>query len=398
MLSAGMGEAQVGQWRGYIWGLMRGWFGAGYGARMGGGWGRRVLGLVPRLVDVLLPALMGLFLLGLVADSPDRVPEWVRTAGMVAGAAQGIALYWRRSYPRTVMAVAIVGGLAVQVIAPYGLLPYAGMVALWTLAAAQPPRVSVPALLALVGVTAASWRAAKPGDVPFAVVMVLVVWALGEATRNRLAAGEQAARRAAAQEQARLARELHDVIAHSVSVMVVQAAAADDVFETRPERARSALRAIEATGRDALGELRWLLAAMGPAGAERRPAPDLGRLDELVESVRAAGLRVDIERDGDADIPAGVGLSAYRIVQEALTNAVRHAAASSVRVRVATTPAAVEVAVLDDGRGGQPNGTGRGLAGMRERATLLGGTFDAGPRPGGGFGVRARIPLNGGGA
>jgi signal transduction histidine kinase len=366
--------------------------GPGYGSRVRGGfvWER-----VRRAVEVAGPLVMALFLASLVVESPDPVPLPVRWLGILAGVGQGLALYWRRRHPRAVMAITIAGGLLVQIIAPYGVFPFAGMVALWTLAAAQPPKVSLPALLALLGVTAAGWRGAPPGDVGFVMVLVVVVWALGEATRNRLVATEQAAAQAAAQEQARLARDLHDVIAHSVSVMVVQAAAAEDIFDSSPEQARGALRSIEATGREAMSELRRLLAAIGPGEDARQPAPDLGRLEELAGTVRAAGLRVDVERAGDAvDIPAGVGLSAYRIVQEALTNTVRHAQASAVRVRVDASPAALEIAVLDDGRGGSGTTTeGRGLLGMRERAALLGGTLRAGPRSEGGFGVWARFPL-----
>ena len=351
---------------------------------------------VRRAGEVAGPLVLALYLASLVAETPERVPRLVLVAGVLVGIGQGLALYWRRAHPRLVMAIALAGGLVVQVIAPYGLIPLAGMVALWTLAAAQPPAISLPALAALLGVTAAAAaRGAQAGDVGFVMVLVVVVWALGEATRNRLAASERAAAQAVAEEQARLARELHDVLAHSVSVMVLQAAAADDVFDARPDRARTALQEIESVGRQAMSELRWLLAATGPGeGAARQPSPDLSRLDELAGTVRAAaGLRVDVQRHGDcAAIPAGVSLSAYRIVQEALTNTVRHAHASAVQIKISAEPNALEVAVLDDGRGGTYT-EGRGLIGMRERAVLLGGTLRVGPREGGGFGVWARIPL-----
>jgi signal transduction histidine kinase len=233
------------------------------------------------------------------------------------------------------------------------------------------------------------------------MVFPFVAWVLGEASRRAVA---EASRRAVAEEQARIARELHDVIAHSVSVIVVQAAAADDVFDEHPEQARQALRSIEGAGREALAELRRLLAAVRPGEADGdplRPLPGLDRLDELAASMRAAGLEVTIDRHraAGAPLPAGVALSAYRIVQEALTNTLRHAAASHAVVTVRLVEGLVELDIRDDGRGAGPsgagtNGAGRGIAGMRERATMLGGTLEAGALPDGeGFRVHARLPL-----
>jgi signal transduction histidine kinase len=201
-------------------------------------------------------------------------------------------------------------------------------------------------------------------------------------------------RRAAAEEQARIARELHDVIAHNVSVMVLQAAGGREVFDADPVRAREALGAIEATGRDALAELRRLLGVTGDGGAIA-PQPGLPHLELLVDQVRAAGLIVDLAFEGETeDVGAGVELSAYRVVQEALTNTLRHAFARRVWVFVRRRDGELEVEVLDDGAGppAMPGAHGRGLAGMRERVTLFGGEFDAGPRPDGGFRVHARFP------
>jgi signal transduction histidine kinase len=203
---------------------------------------------------------------------------------------------------------------------------------------------------------------------------------------------EESARRAAAEEQARIARELHDVLAHNVSVMVVQAAAANDVFETQPQRARQALRDIERTGRSALTELRRLLGRVRQT--DFAPQPGLSGLEALVDGVRAAGLPVTLRVEGELDdLPAGLDLSAYRIVQEALTNAIKHAGASAAEVRVRRTADEVELEVVDDGAGPSGNGRGQGLIGMRERASLLGGEVEAGPKPGGGFRVRAKLPL-----
>jgi signal transduction histidine kinase len=237
-------------------------------------------------------------------------------------------------------------------------------------------------------------------------IPAIAAWVLGDNLRIRRAylrelearaerlerEQEESVRRATAEEQARIARELHDVIAHNVSVMVVQAAAADDVFETQPARAREALQAIERTGRAALTELRRLLG--GVRMTEFAPQPGLAGLDVLVEGVRAAGLPVTLEVEGELDdLPAGLDLSAYRIVQEALTNAIKHAGASAAEVRVRRTSDEVELEVVDDGVAPVSNGRGQGLIGMRERASLLGGEVEAGPKPGGGFRVKAKLPL-----
>jgi signal transduction histidine kinase len=187
------------------------------------------------------------------------------------------------------------------------------------------------------------------------------------------------------------------VIAHSVSVIVVQAAAADDVFESHPEKAREAVRSIERAGRESLRELRLLLSAVRPGhGSDpTHPQPGLGQLAELTEPLRAAGLEVVVSSEGEAgELPAGVELSAYRIVQEALTNTLRHAGASRAEVRIGYDSAAVEVEVRDDGRGAAAGDAGgHGLVGMRERASMLGGSLEAGPHPDGGYRVHATLPL-----
>jgi signal transduction histidine kinase len=251
----------------------------------------------------------------------------------------------------------------------------------------------------------------------FALAMYAVfaaAWALGDNLRTRRAylaelearaerlerEQQETARRAVAEEQARIARELHDVISHNVSVMVVQAAAGGDVFATRPDRAREALGSIESTGREALVELRRLLGVVRPevedAGAGLEPQPGLARLPELIEHVSAAGLRVELAVAGEPrDLPAGVDLSAYRIVQEALTNTLKHARAETARVTIGYEDARLELEILDDGAGGDVTGGGRGIIGMRERAALLGGELTAAMRPSGGFAVRATIPLVG---
>jgi signal transduction histidine kinase len=345
-----------------------------------------------------LPALVAFFMVALVNDTTTARP--LEPADGLVALGLGIALYWRRSHPRTVAAITVVGSLMVLLAAPLSLLPYAGLVALWTLTVLQPPRVSLPALAALLAVTSTTLSTNPAGDGAFALAVVVAVWALAEATRSRRAAIVQASQQAAEREQARIARELHDVIAHSVSVIVVQAAAGDDVFEHNPAAAREALRSIESTGREALVELRRLLACARAAepGEQHHPQPGLDRLAELVEPLRAAGLPVQLQRVDDESVvvPAGVQLSAYRIVQEALTNAVRHARATGIEIRIEATEHLLSLTVANDGaRNSLSSQTiaGRGITGMRERVDLHGGQLEAGHRPGGGFRVHARLPL-----
>jgi signal transduction histidine kinase len=205
------------------------------------------------------------------------------------------------------------------------------------------------------------------------------------------------AREAIVSERARIARELHDVVAHSVSVMVVQAQAGPRLL-TDPEQARGAFSSIEATGREALVELRRLLGVLRSAGdhAATAPQPGLESLDTLLGQIRDTGLRVDLRVEGDpVALPAGVDLSAYRIVQEALTNTLKHAGRAEAEVIVRYYADFVELEILDNGVGPQAdsNGSGHGIAGMRERVALYGGSLETGSRNGHGFAIRARLPL-----
>ena len=190
------------------------------------------------------------------------------------------------------------------------------------------------------------------------------------------------------------------MIAHNVSVVVVQSVAAQGVLDDQPARAREPLAHIERSGRQALTELRRLLDVMREQNEPhelREPQPGIAQLGALVDSVRSTGLQVTLQVDGEPPPnAAAVGPSVYRIVQESLTNALKHAAQARVTVRVACAPAGIDVAVEDDGPGRRANGgtPGHGLAGMRERAALFGGTFTAGNRAGGGFEVRAHLPLS----
>ncbi|HZI97497.1 MAG TPA: histidine kinase [Actinomycetales bacterium] len=210
-----------------------------------------------------------------------------------------------------------------------------------------------------------------------------------------------AASRAAAEERARIARELHDVVAHGVSVMVVQADAAEEMLGRDPARTVAPLQNIQRTGREALTDLRRLLGVMQPPNdADLQPQPGLDRVETLLERVRAAGLSVELGvRGTPVRLAPGVDLAAYRIVQESLTNVLKHAGATHARVDLHYRPPHVHVEVRDDGRaalnGDAPSG-GHGLVGMAERIALYGGDLQTGPSPGGGYLVRARLPLEAG--
>jgi signal transduction histidine kinase len=258
----------------------------------------------------------------------------------------------------------------------------------------------------------ASWLGTWAGSPWLPPVTVALAWLIGDRSRTRQAYLEQVTERArdlerqrhqeaelaAAAERARIARELHDAVAHGLSIVVIQAQAAASTMDRRPAAARAALDAIVATGRDSLGEMRRLLGLTRPDGAELAPLPGLDDLPALVDRVRTTGLPVHVRMSGPlADLPTGIGLSAYRIAQEALTNALKHGGpGTTVEIAVNRGPEAVEIAVADTGRGagGAPDERcGSGLGGMRERVAMLGGTLEAGDRPGGGFEVRARLPV-----
>ena len=215
----------------------------------------------------------------------------------------------------------------------------------------------------------------------------------------QLAREQQDQFQAAAIERERLARELHDVIAHSVSVMTVQSTAARRVIEEDPPRAATALEAIERTGREAMAEMRRMVSVLRPAPESEllTPQPGLEDLATLVDQMEAAGLHVNMRIEGDPPprVPVAVGLSAYRIVQEALTNTLKHAGPGSAEVHLRYSPQDIEIECVDPGGAGSAGTTngGHGLVGMRERANLLGGEVTAGPGPDGGFRVHARLPL-----
>ncbi|TML36865.1 MAG: sensor histidine kinase [Actinobacteria bacterium] len=210
---------------------------------------------------------------------------------------------------------------------------------------------------------------------------------------------ELRAHEAVAEERARIARELHDLVAHNVSVMVVQAGAERHALGDEQASTRDALTSIEQAGRQALAEARRLLGMLRRKGASEdlEPQPSIDQIDLLVEQVARAGLQVKLEVEGEpGPLPAGVDLCAYRVVQEGLTNALKHAGPAQTEVVLRYAPRSFEVEIRDDGRGSSDlsgEGAGHGLIGMRERVTLYGGELKAGPREGGGFEIHAHLPL-----
>ena len=324
----------------------------------------------------------------------EEIPFWFVILTLLAT----LPVALRRRLPLAVLAVTLAAALGAAYVHDAFVFPGA-LVALYTVAA----YVGRPRSLYAAAVTAAVLvlHVLAIDTLGFWELLAIyalfgAAWLLGDNVRTRRerarrleAEHEANVRRAAAEEQARIGRELHDVIGHSVSVMTIQAAAAGDAFDSRPAEVREALRAIESTGREALAELRRLLAGDNGSFA---PAPGLASLGALAERVRSAGLAVELSTE-PGSLPPSVDLTAYRIVQEALTNTLKHAGATSARVDVRRRNGALEIEVVDDGRGAAAVTPGHGIIGMRERAALFGGDLTAGPAAGGGFAVRARIPL-----
>ena len=277
--------------------------------------------------------------------------------------------------------------------------------ALYALAVWTPPRRFALGLAAIVSidlVPAARFGSRIAWTLATLVVMLIVRRVVRDREqRAQLAERERdlAAREAVAEERARIARELHDVVAHSVSVMVVQAQAGTRLLD-EPERLRGAFSSIEASGREALVELRRLLGILRTDDEQLAigPQPGLDSLEALVEQVREAGLPVELRVEGEpVQLPPGVDLSAYRIVQEALTNALKHAGQAEAEVVVRYRASSLELEVVDNGAAAAAtvsgSGSGHGLIGMRERVALCGGVLEAGARNGHGYAVRARLPL-----
>lgn len=376
----------------------------------------RTRALQPYL-DVSVPAALAvLTVTQLVADPPPGNLTLVTAFGL----ASVLPLAARRRAPFTVTAV-VAAAVTGQVLASHGASPtfasfIATLVCVYTLAREARPAPLVGGVLVLSA--AVTGTARLPGTVPvtfFDVVIPLVYFGvagvLGALVRQRalrlLAVVDRAralenqlereAELAAAQERARIARELHDVVAHGLSVMVLQAEAAEEILPGDPAAVVAPLHRIQETGRQSLGEMRRLLGVLRAteAGEPTEPQPSLARLTELTGEVAAAGLPVEVHVEGyERELPLGVQLTAYRLVQEALTNTRRHARAAHAVVRLTFDADALRIEVSDDGQGPTGGRPGHGLIGMRERAALYGGTLTAGAGSAGGFTVSAVLPLD----
>ena len=374
-------------------------------------WMARARRLDRRWID---RALAGLLLVA------GEVELWARTGtpepqSVAIVAAGYLALLWRRTRPvaagSVMFSMWVLFNLAGDDVKSIQMPLIAALFMGYAMGAYTEGRAArIAPLVILVGVFAvtATWEDQVFTDYIFPTAFVLIAWLAGRGvrTRTRLTeelheaavqaqeAHEEEIARASADERRRIAREMHDVVAHSVSVMVVQAGGARRILERDPERAVDAAVHIEDVGRAAMAEMRRLLGVMHH-GEERGPQPSMRQLDALVERTRAAGLPVSLTVEGEPrSLPAGMDLAAYRVVQEALTNAIKHAGAAPTEVTVRWQPSHLELEIVDNGvPKANGNGGGHGLVGMEERVRLYDGVLRTGRRADGGFEVVARLPL-----
>ncbi len=325
-----------------------------------------------------------------------------------------VPLVWRRRAPVSVLLIVFAAHpLIVLTDGPGQPLPYTGLVCAYTVAAQSPPRVrQFTALGVLATVTPSSaFNGSSARELLFSLFVFCAAYAMGrltdtrrayaEALEERAAHLERAARieaeQAAVRERARIAREMHDILSHAISLMIVQSEAGAAAVQAAPQRAEAAFDAISGTGRDAMTQLRRMLGLLREAedpGQGREPQPSLAALPRLLDQVRAGGLKITYGTGGaPRALPLDMEAAAYRIVQEALTNVVKHATAEHVDVQVTFGAECLELTVLDDGRGPQGGG-GHGLLGLRERAAAFAGEVSTGAGPGGkGFRVAVRLPF-----
>jgi signal transduction histidine kinase len=335
-----------------------------------------------------------------------------------------LPLAWRRHRPGLVLVASGTALLAADAAGYHLELAWlAPILAVYSLACYRQRRIQLWPLVIWVAEVLAHYPLAGKGNTALglaaALAATLVVWVRGDSIRSRRlenqalaeraeraeAGREASAARAVAEERSRMARELHDVVAHALGVMVMQAGGAGMVPRLEEAKAKAVLSAIEQTGRQALTEMRRLVGILrdGEEGEALAPQPGLEEIPALVDRLAGAGLDVRLDVEGDPrSLPPGAELSAYRIVQEALTNTLKHAGPATARVRLSWCPASLDIEVTDDGRGNRPgpgpataanDHYGHGLAGMRERVALFGGDLEAGPSPGRGYRVAARLPL-----
>jgi signal transduction histidine kinase len=364
-----------------------------------------------RLTDMLLAGALSVMMVLETASSTDGLRNPVI---LLASA----TLAWRRRQPLLVFALVFAGVIIAANSAPYTSIVTI-VVAAYSLGGYDPRRwVSFGAIVAAATLALVVFGGALPPMPEFIGPYVVLVpfWLAGSAIQSRQERADAfeskakrleheqdlATRQAMAAERARIARELHDVVAHSVSVMVVQAGAARLVLKSAPDRAQEALLAVEASGREAMTELRHLLGVLSEEGdgISLAPQPGLEQVESLVRKVGNAGLPVQLRIEGQPrPLTPGVNLTAYRIVQEALTNALKYAGLARTEVILGYRDHELKVEILDEGRGGMERDdaeSGHGLVGMRERVALYGGTLEAGPRLERGYAVRAWLPLESG--
>jgi signal transduction histidine kinase len=366
---------------------------------------------VPQPIDLAIAGAVALWALveAVAVEGPGSIPLRILVA-----LAYSVPLLWRRRYPIQVLAFicAVLLLRAATADAPdYGVMPFPAMLIatfsvachVGPLALALPP-AALPVATMLTTLNTDYWSGGtNTGDFAILGFFVAAAWGAGrivrvrsnQAATARAESGERA-REAVVEERARIARELHDVVAHSVSIIAVQAGAAEAYVERDPGRAREHIGAVRRTAAETLTEMRRLLDVLREDEALYTPQPTLAGLERLVDEVRATGVPVELTREGDVDgLPAGIDLAAYRIVQEALTNVRRHAGGAPTRVHVRRVDGSIEVEVVNAAptRPGEGPGGGHGLVGMRERVRVYGGSLDAGADEGGGFAVRARLPV-----
>jgi signal transduction histidine kinase len=380
--------------------------------------GSRLRRTNPWVIDALLAtAFLVLVLVGHFAATGTARVEYRDADVLSVLLTIGVAApyYFRRHAPLAVLLISELG-VVVLTVRDYqtGATPTVLLVGLYTVAAWCSARARLIGVVAVVvGLTVvavAGIPGANGADVAFNFVLFAAAYLFGSTMRNRRLYGEQLeeraaalererdeeARRAVSDERLRIAQELHDVVAHSMGVIAVQAGVGAHVIDADPDEARKSLDAISQTSRSTLAEIRRMLGILREdTGASYAPAPGLADLDRLVRDVGGAGLEVDVRKEGArTELPPGVDFTAYRIVQEALTNVLKHAGRARARVVVGYEENALRLEIVDDGRGvnGRATPGGHGLMGMRERVGMYGGSFEAGPRTGGGFRVAVRLP------
>jgi signal transduction histidine kinase len=381
---------------------------------------RRFDGLRAGAGNLLVVVVTGLAMIGpthAIDEASSRSPNGLAYAVVVIAA---ISLWWRRTHTVSVLS------LVLALLVLYHGLRFPGpgpflalLVAVYATAVSGRRSLALSAAAAVALWSTFYQVVIEDGSlldpsVIMPIVLSISIVLLGDAVHSRrayLAEVRERLKRAESereleterrltQERLRIARELHDVLAHTLTVVSVQAGVASDLFDDKPDEARAALQTIRTAGRDAMSELKAtvdVLREPARSTAPRAPAPGLDQIDDLIQMAAAAGLEVSVNVSGsERSLPAAVDLTAYRVVQESLTNVLRHARATNASIRIHYRPAAVEIEVTDDGVGaGDLSPTGHGITGMKERAAALGGRLETGPGPAGGFRVLVRLPTGG---